>query len=1105
MKGADSSRSFDIQAGDAGRTLKQFAEQAGREIVFHTPAVQGVQTNAVHGIYSIPEGINRLLAGTDLTATEISGTGGLLIERRNDPNAPRAAPLTRERPAARGDAPASSLENAVQLSPFVISENSDTGWVATETLAGSRLRTNFKDVPNQIETLTKEFMDDLGVTNMDQAMSYTANVESYLTDQVNQASLNLTQDPTVAGRVRGLGIGTRSRNFFQTSLPTDNFNIDRATIASGPNAILFGLGSPAGIFDATPARAMMRNKYRFELQYDSEDSKRGVFDANAVVWKDRLALRVIGLSKREYNFKKPNRDRDDRIYGAVTFNPFKNTSIILEGERSNRAWNRPSANPPSDFVTPWLRANQIAGSGYTVARPVFNNSNLAGIATNAIFTQEGQAPVVIQGGSNLPQNLRNSVVVKAAGIMPGIDPLFDQGTQFSLTDPGIYPFDANLFGTGRDNRIASYDRTVMVEQRLARNLFLELAYNHENTNNNQMGAGSAAQGMAYNLFIDPNQFVAGTTTANPNLGKLYREGSSANTINFDMHDDWRATLSYEIDAAQEFAGAAGWKKWLGRHRFSGLYTESRSESKLAPYFRRILEDPVIPGVTLTPRTQQNWAINASRVPLFRQYIDDPRGVTAAGPLRSDWTMNDANGRPYTLYLFDTPLRAANGKRLGSQGIPNGSRTRTSAGIVAWQGFFLPDAEKRDRLVLTYGYRKDSAKSATLDAASSTQDFSGLYPVIWDTDFGNYGPTQSGINRNLGVVARPLPWLSFFYNRSTTFDVNIGRYDPFGNEIPGANGKGTDYGVRIDLWRDRVGLRVNRYENTIGPVAFGGAGAAANPLSTLENRVRELDPSVPTINVVDGNLHGLPAAGLSNYRVTSDSRSRGYEIELNLTPTPNWNIRLNGSVSDAEQTSVAHPWFDWVELRLPVWKAVVAKNGERDTGGRPVTWTTAPISAATPTGQTLEQYYTSTIVGNTLATLKAQEGTPTTGARDGRFNFITKYQFREGRLKGFSLGGAGRWLAAPVIGLGATTDASGARILDINKRYHGKDQFFLDTFVAYRGRMKAFGGFTYRVQLNVRNILDDHDPIPTQALTTGAVSRIATVDPRLFVGTFSVEF
>ena len=35
-----------------------------------------------------------------------------------------------------------------------------------------------------------------------------------------------------------------------------------------------------------------------------------------------------------------------------------------------------------------------------------------------------------------------------------------------------------------------------------------------------------------------------------------------------------------------------------------------------------------------------------------------------------------------------------------------------------------------------------------------EDIYALFPVLWDARFGAYGPTQSGINRNVGVVARP---------------------------------------------------------------------------------------------------------------------------------------------------------------------------------------------------------------------------------------------------------------------------------------------------------------------------------------------------------------
>src|SRR5688500_12562408 len=245
----------------------------------------------------------------------------------------------------------STSEPPAGLSPFVISETSDVGWVATETLAGSRLRTDFKDVPNQIETLTKDFMIDLGLTSVDQALIYTANSENH-TDYMPATPGNQVSNPAGGGRIRGIGSGTISRNFFQVENPTDNFNIERTTIASGPNAILFGLGSPAGIFDATPARALLnRNRYGFQLQYDSENSKRGTFDANVVVVPEKFAVRLMGLSKREYTFKRPNLDRDERLYGAITFTPFKNTTIILQGERDSRNWNRAGRIVPTDFVT----------------------------------------------------------------------------------------------------------------------------------------------------------------------------------------------------------------------------------------------------------------------------------------------------------------------------------------------------------------------------------------------------------------------------------------------------------------------------------------------------------------------------------------------------------------------------------------------------------------------------------------------------------------------------------------------------------------------------------------------------------------------------------
>jgi len=460
---------------------------------------------------------------------------------------------------------------------------------------------------------------------------------------------------------------------------------------------------------------------------------------------------------------------DDRFYGALTFKPVKSTTLILQGEKDHRAWNRAGRIAPTEFVTPWLNAHRIPNSGYPTARPAFNNNNLTGIGSNVIFTQAADTAVLIQGGSVPLMNWRNSVNLRNPSALPGVDPTFDASVDRSILDSAIFPLDVNIGGEGRTNLMGAYTKTVILEQRLATNFFLELAYNRENSYDHKLYAGGPAGSSNYILRVDPNQFIPGTATLNPNFGKFYVQGDSGNNLGFQMREDWRAMASYELEAARALRNRGAWTRWLGRHRWSGLYTAGRSEMRDQQNFdRRILDDPVITGLTLRERTNQNWATHSTRLPQVRHYFETPNDPTrAAYSMLGDVTLLDANGQPFTLHSFETGMRAANGKRLAASQVANGSLNQTSAMIFAWQGYFLPDRQKMDRLILTYGYRKDTAKAATLDGPSTTQDFSGLFPVLWDVRFADYGPAQRGLNRNLGAVLRPFRWLSLFYNKSTT--------------------------------------------------------------------------------------------------------------------------------------------------------------------------------------------------------------------------------------------------------------------------------------------------------------------------------------------------
>jgi len=82
-------KNFDVPAGRAEATLPVFAQQAGIELVFSVDKVEGVQTHAVKGQFTVRTALDQMVAGTALVVVEDAKTGAFAI-RRDDP-APKSS------------------------------------------------------------------------------------------------------------------------------------------------------------------------------------------------------------------------------------------------------------------------------------------------------------------------------------------------------------------------------------------------------------------------------------------------------------------------------------------------------------------------------------------------------------------------------------------------------------------------------------------------------------------------------------------------------------------------------------------------------------------------------------------------------------------------------------------------------------------------------------------------------------------------------------------------------------------------------------------------------------------------------------------------------
>lgn len=72
---------------------------------------------------------------------------------------------------------ADSEDEAVSLSPFLVTAEEDAGYAAKSTLAGTRIRTELKDVGSSVSVITRQFLEDTASNSIEELLVYTTNTE----------------------------------------------------------------------------------------------------------------------------------------------------------------------------------------------------------------------------------------------------------------------------------------------------------------------------------------------------------------------------------------------------------------------------------------------------------------------------------------------------------------------------------------------------------------------------------------------------------------------------------------------------------------------------------------------------------------------------------------------------------------------------------------------------------------------------------------------------------------------------------------------------------------------------------------------------------------
>lgn len=861
---------------------------------------------------------------------------------------------------------AATADEPVALSPFVITSDADTGYASTSTLAGSRLKTDFKDIASQVSVMTPDFLADIGAFNNNDAFSYSMNTETAA--ELNGVTAQFFGEGgggnSAISRTRGLGSTSNTRNFFKTDIPNDVYNTGDSglTIASGPNAILFGLGSPAGLADSRYNAALLtRVKHNVSLMTDTNGTRRGAIDYNQPLIRDRLGFRLDLLDSDRRFPLQPSYEKDRRIFGTIGYTPSRRVRIDIYTELMDRNSSRPIYVLPKDQVSLWV--NPGIGNRTPYNQPDVSPTPIGQTATTPNATSylvnwaSGQdTPPTYTYGAKISQpgvyTYRYTPTVRPlGGYLTGVGIATDFGAAntATFTDERFYPFSRyNVYG-GSHPSIARAKRVMaQATVNVTRDLYLEMAANFETRRERLTNRYASTEallnvdpsGYRYNAgFIPLDPIVTGAQqaanratnaanrTANPLLGSYFLEGAQQATINSGSNKDVRASLAYLFDASTKYR--ASWLGWFGRHNFSTNVGYNEVERSTQNFLRIIKDDGAVDPVTgfkiapsvITAANAKDgtsatgrYMVANNRLFRTRAYIDptDPANrYDSQGGLDpfGTWTFTDAAGKPYQVGLFDAG---------GGTSAASGQRSGDLSKYVAWQAFLL-----KERVVLTYGRRWDSVRLKEYDATARAIDpRTGLAPVFDNVPWARFNGLPTFENTTKSVVVHPLKWMSVFYNLSTSNEASPSVvHDITGTLYPVPTGDNKDYGVSFQL--GGLGLRVNQFKtaqtNTDAGNTYGNVGTRRSTY-TLEGRylaiqrLRSAALGRPEFN--DYYLKSATSEGFNAidnlvdyYRVYADSLAKGTEIELSGR-VKKFDLRVSIGRTKSIKSNIGPNWLNY---------------------------------------------------------------------------------------------------------------------------------------------------------------------------------------------------
>lgn len=202
---------------------------------------------------------------------------------------------------AAGDEEGEGKEEVVKLSPFEVKSGTNEGYIASDTMSGSRVAAKIFDVPATVSVITRDLFDDMGAVDPWQALSKAvAGVQTFGAPGVFSGA-----------SIRGFRAQFWAVDGATTASvgPTSNFNMDGLEVIKGPSALLYGpFGAYGGYVNMMPKWARRNPVNKVEVSVGTDSFYSGMIDVGQELLDDRRMQVRLVLGKLDYD--RPGFDTD---------------------------------------------------------------------------------------------------------------------------------------------------------------------------------------------------------------------------------------------------------------------------------------------------------------------------------------------------------------------------------------------------------------------------------------------------------------------------------------------------------------------------------------------------------------------------------------------------------------------------------------------------------------------------------------------------------------------------------------------------------------------------------------------------------------------------